>query len=52
MKWFWIILTLINLIALIVFLIRQDFGALPFATFGVIAGVINIISDFEGDNNV
>ena len=47
MKWFWIILTLINLIALIVFLIRQNFGALPFAIFGVIAGIINIIFEEE-----
>ena len=47
MKWFWLFLTLFNLIALIVFLIEQDFGSLPFATAGVIVCGINTISDFK-----
>lgn len=47
MKWFWLFLTLFNLCALIVFLVRQDFGALPFTAFGVIACGVNTILDFE-----
>ena len=47
MKWFWIILTIINLYALIVFITRQDFGASVFALSGVIAGIVNIIYEEE-----
>ena len=47
MKWFWLFLTVFNLFALIVFLVRQDFGALPFTTLGVIACAVNTILDFE-----
>lgn len=51
MKYFWLFITLFNLFALIVFLVRQDFGALPFATAGVIVCGINTILDFKEDEN-
>lgn len=49
MKWFWMFLTIFNLIVLIVFLVRQDFSDLPFITLGVIACAVNTILDFEED---
>ena len=50
MKYFWLSMSILCLIASIVFIVRKDFGALPFSIFGTIMNLLNFYMEIK-DND-
>lgn len=43
MKYFWLVLSILNIIAIIVFIVRKDFDALPFGILALFISSANVV---------
>ena len=43
MKYFWLFLSVFNIIAITVFIVRKDFGALPFSILALFMSSANVV---------